>query len=85
MTIKGPEAYLAYMYVDFWAVFYFFSDLPDFRYVSYKLIGKHFCVFFFRCFFLRFQETTYAKNVGETKASFVSPSTKELQRKLLES
>ena len=31
---------------NFWAVFYFCSDLPNFWHVSYKLIGKRFCVFF---------------------------------------
>ena len=35
--------------------FYFWSDLPNFWYVSYRLIGKHYFIFFFTgfLFFLR--------------------------------
>ena len=64
--------------------FYFFSDLPNFWHVSYKLIGKHFSLFFSRWFFL-FPKYNICKKkmLEEQKASFVSPSTKELQRKPL--
>ena len=31
---------------NFGLFFYFCSDLPNFRHVSYKLIGEHFSVFF---------------------------------------
>ena len=72
-------------YLVFWVVFYFCSDLPNFRHVSYKLIGKHFSVFFFFLLvFFSFSRYTICKKMLEKqKASFVSPSTKELQRKLL--
>ena len=35
--------------------FYFWSDLPNFWYLSYRLIGKHYFIFFFTgfLFFLR--------------------------------
>ena len=36
IIIEGPGAYPAY--VEFWAIFYFCSDLPKFWHVSYKLI-----------------------------------------------
>ena len=51
------------VYVEFWAVFYFCSDVPNFWHVSYKIIVKHFSVSFFHWFSLRFQEITYAKTV----------------------
>ena len=45
---------------------------------------KTFLCIFSRWFSVRFREITYAKNIGETKVFFfVSPLTKEQQRKQL--
>ena len=44
---------------------------------------KTFLCTFSRWFSDRFREITYAKTLENQKASFVSPSTKELQRKQL--
>ena len=52
-------------YVKFWAVFIFCSDLPNFWYASYTLIGKHLSIFLFHWFSLHFREITYAKNLIE--------------------
>ena len=54
--------------------------MPNFWHVSYKLIGKHFSVFF-RCFPLHFREITYIKNIKFTSGficcSFVEGESKE--------
>ena len=55
-------------YVEFWAVFYFCSDQID---------RKTFLCIFLLVF------SSYANNVGNKRLLFVSPSTKELQRKPL--
>ena len=51
--------------------------------MSYKLIGKHFSVFFFLLVSFRFQDITNAKNVGETKGFFCFSFNKEFLRKPL--
>ena len=43
-------------YVEFWAVFIFCSDLPNFCYVSYKLVGKHLSIFCFIGFLFSFEK-----------------------------
>ena len=70
----------------FWAAFYFCLDLPIFWHVSYKLIGKYFSTYFFPLFFFFFPLALFSRcNVIMHKKlwPFVSPSTKELQRKQL--
>ena len=70
--------------------FYFCSDLPNFWHVNNKWIGKHFSVFFSLVFTLFSRNNICKKRwrnnrvlLSKQKASFVSPSTKEQQRKPL--
>ena len=68
---------------NFGLFFNFCTDLPNFWHVSYKLIGKHFCIYFFWCFCCCrccFQDITYAKQKKNERAA---KETKDLQRKLL--
>ena len=75
---------------NFELFFYFCSDLPNFWHVSNKWIGKHFSVFF-SLVFSSFSRNNICKKhrrnnrvlLLKQKASFVSPSTKEQQRKPL--
>ena len=63
---------------NFGLFFYFCSDLPNFWHVSYKLIGKHFCVFF-PWFSLHFREIFAVLLFREKqKKPFVSLKTKHI-------
>ena len=66
-------------------LFLFCSDFPNFWHVSYKLKGKHFSVFFSLVFFSfsRYNVHVCKTILEKQEASFVSPTTKEQQRKLL--
>ena len=56
LQLKGWEQNRLTLYVEFWAVFIFCSDLPNFWYVSYKLVGKHLSVFCFIGFLFIFEK-----------------------------
>ena len=70
IAIEEPGANPAYSRIV--GYFDFCSDLPNFWHVSYRLIGKHFSVFFFLLVFLSFSRySIYKKTLEKQKASFV--------------
>ena len=64
----------------FGPVLYFWSDLPNFWYVSYRLIGKHYFIFFSTGFLFFLKNNVCIKNVAFPSGFLCNSLLKEKQK-----